>query len=116
MFVSGKNTASSLNIYTVARRTVTSTISGSGNVEPQLQSNVNFKVAGTLTEIDVHVGDHVSAGQKLAAIESSAQKNAVDQAAANVATTEANPKAVHTQVTHNEVTRHNASGMWHEHD
>src|SRR5438552_2329739 len=104
MFVSGKNTASSLNIYTVARRTVTSTISGSGNVEPQLQSNVNFKVAGTLTEIDVHVGDHVSAGQKLAAIESSAQKNAVDQAAANVATAQANLQAVVTPVTQNQVT------------
>jgi len=105
MFVSGKNTASSLNIYTVARRTVTSTISGSGNVEPQLQSNVNFKVAGTLTEIDVHVGDHVSAGQKLAAIESSAQKNAVDQAAANVATAQANLQAVVTPVTQNQVTQ-----------
>jgi HlyD family secretion protein len=105
MFVSGKNTAGSLNLYTVARRTVTSTIGGSGNVEPQLQSNVNFKVAGTLTEIDVHVGDHVSAGQKLAAIESSAQKNAVDQAAANLATAQANLQAVVTPVTQNQVTQ-----------
>src|SRR2546427_11562587 len=94
MFVPSKNTASSLNLYSVVRRTVTATISGSGNVEPQAQSNVNFKVAGTLTEIDVHVGDHVSAGQKLAAIESAAQQNAVDQAAANLATAPATLPAV----------------------
>src|SRR5437870_11922918 len=105
MFVSGKNTASSLNIYTVARRTVTSTISGSGNVEHQVPSNVNFKVAGTLTEIDVHVGDHVSAGQKLAAIDSSVQQAAVDQASANLATAQANLQAVLTPLTQNQITQ-----------
>ena len=105
MFVPSKNTGSSLNVYTVARRTVTAIISGSGNVEPQLQSNVNFKVAGTLTEIDVHVGDHVSAGQKLAAIDSSAQQSAVDQAAANLATAQANLQAVLTPLTQNQITQ-----------
>src|SRR5438552_18515714 len=104
MFVPSKSAASSLNLYTVARRTVTASITGTGNVEPQAQSNVNFKVAGTLTEIDVHVGDHVSAGQRLAAIDSTAQKNAVDQAAANVATAQANLQAVVTPVTQNQVT------------
>ena len=105
MFVPSKNTASSLNLYSVVRRTVTATISGSGNVEPQVQSNVNFKVAGTLTEIDVHVGDHVSAGQKLAAIDSAAQQNAVDQAAANLATAQANLQAVLTPLTQNQITQ-----------
>jgi len=105
MFVPSKNTGSSLNVYTVARRTVTAIISGSGNVEPQLQSNVNFKVAGTLTEIDVHVGDHVSAGQQLAAIDSSAQQSAVDQAAANLATAQANLQSVLTPLTQNQITQ-----------
>ena len=105
MFVPSKNTGSSLNVYTVARRTVTAIISGSGNVEPQIQSNVNFKVAGTLTEIDVHVGDHVSAGQQLAAIDSSAQQSAVDQAAANLATAQANLQAVLTPLTQNQITQ-----------
>ena len=105
MFVPSKNTASSLNLYSVVRRTVTATISGSGNVEPQVQSNVNFKVAGTLTEIDVHVGDHVSVGQKLAAIDSAAQQNAVDQATANLATAQANLQAVLTPLTQNQITQ-----------
>ena len=105
MFVPSKNTASSLNLYSVVRRTVTASISGSGNVEPQLQSNVNFKVAGTLTEIDVHVGDHVSSGQKLAAIDPSAQQAAVDQASANLATAQANLQAVLTPLTQNQITQ-----------
>src|SRR5256886_14566093 len=105
MFVSGKTTASSLNIYTVARRTVTASISGSGNVEPQLQSNVNFRVACTLTEIDVHVGDLLSSGQTLAAIDPSAQQAAFDQASANLATAQANLQAVLTPLTQSQITQ-----------
>ena len=105
MFVPSKNAASALNLYSVVRRTVTASISGSGNVEPQLQSNVNFKVAGTLTEIDVHVGDHVSSGQKLAAIDPSAQQAAVDQASANLATAQANLQAVLTPLTQSQITQ-----------
>jgi len=105
MFVPSKNAASAMNLYSVVRRTVTASISGSGNVEPQLQSNVNFKVAGTLTEIDVHVGDHVSSGQKLAAIDPSAQQAAVDQASANLATAQANLQAVLTPLTQNQITQ-----------
>ncbi|HEV3404959.1 MAG TPA: hypothetical protein VG364_00045, partial [Candidatus Dormibacteraeota bacterium] len=46
MFVPTKNAGNALNLYTVARRTVTASVIGSGNVEPQQQANVNFKVAG----------------------------------------------------------------------
>ena len=103
MFVPSKSAASSLNLYTVARRTVTASITGTGNVEPQAQSNVNFKVAGTLTEIDVHVGDHVAAGQRLAAIDSTAEQNALGQAEANLATAESNLQSVETPLTQNQV-------------
>lgn len=80
IFVPSKNTSSALNLYTVARRTVSASVTGSGNLEPVAQANVNFKVAGTLTEIDVHVGDRVSAGQTLARIDSTVEQNAVSQA------------------------------------
>jgi len=105
MFVPSKNAAGALNIYTVARRTVTASITGTGNVEPQAQSNVNFKVAGTLTEVDVHVGDHVSAGQNLAAIDSTTEQNALGQAEANLATAESNLQSVETPLTQNQVTQ-----------
>ena len=105
MFVPAKNAASALNLYTVARRTVTASVTGSGNVEPQQQANVNFKVAGTLTAIDVTVGEHVTAGQTLATIDSSAEQTALDQANANLATAEANLQSVQTPLTQNQITQ-----------
>jgi len=105
LFVPANNTASALNLYTVARRTVTATVLGTGNVVPQTQANVSFKVAGTLTGIDVHVGDHVSAGQTLATIDSSFEQNAVQQAQANVLTAEANLQAAETPLTANQITQ-----------
>ena len=103
VFVPSKGTGNQLSLYTVARRTVTASISGSGNVEPQAQANVNFKVAGTLTEIDVSVGQHVSAGQKLAAIDSSAAQTALAQAEANLQTSQANLQAVQTPLTASQI-------------
>lgn len=105
VFVPTKNAGNALNLYSVTRRTVTSSVTGTGNVEPQAQANVNFKVAGILTEIDVHVGDHVSAGQKLAAIDSSAEQVAVSNAQANVATAQANLQAALTPLTQNQITQ-----------
>jgi len=103
VFVPSKNAANALNLITVARRTVTASVTGTGNVEPQAQANVNFKVAGTLTEIDVRVGDHVTAGQRLAAIDSTAQEVAVSNAQANVATAQANLQAAQTPLTQNQI-------------
>lgn len=103
MFVSTKNTGSALNLYTVARRTVTASVTGSGNLVPQAEANVNFKVGGTLTEVDVTVGEHVTAGQQLAAIDSAPQQAALAQAQANLATAEANLQAVETPLTSNQV-------------
>ncbi len=105
MFVSTKNAASALNLYTVARRTVTASITGSGNLVPNVQANVNFKVAGTLTAIDVHVGDHVSAGQTLATIDSSVEQAALAQAQANAATASANLQSVQAPLTQNQITQ-----------
>jgi HlyD family secretion protein len=103
MFVGTKNAANALNLYTVGRRTVAANITGSGNLVPQAEANVNFKVAGTLTEIDATVGQHVTAGQKLATIDSSPQQALLAQAQANLATAQANLQAVLTPLTSNQV-------------
>jgi HlyD family secretion protein len=105
VFVSTKNAGNGLNLYTVARRTVTASVTGSGNVEPQQQANVNFKVAGVLTNIYVTVGEHVSAGQTLATLDSSAEQTALDQAKANLATAEANLQSVETPLTQSQITQ-----------
>ena len=105
VFVPTNKAGNALNLYTVARRTVTSSVTGTGNLEPQAQANVNFKVAGALTEIEVRVGDHVTAGQKLAAIDSSAEQVAVANAQANVATAQANLQSALTPLTQNQITQ-----------
>ncbi|HET7418841.1 MAG TPA: biotin/lipoyl-binding protein [Candidatus Dormibacteraeota bacterium] len=105
MFVSSKTAGSSLSLYTVARRTVTASITGSGNLEPQSQANVNFKVAGTLTAIYVHVGDHVSSGQTLATIDSSAEQTALAQAQANLSTAQSNLQSAETPLTQDQITQ-----------
>ncbi len=74
IFVPAKNTGTSLNLYTVGRRTVTASVTGTGNLVPMTQSNVGFRVSGILTEVDVRVGDHVTTGQVLAKIDSTAQQ------------------------------------------
>jgi HlyD family secretion protein len=99
VFVGAKNTASAVNLYTVARRTVTATVTGTGNLVPMQQANVSFKVSGTLTEVDVHVGDHVSAGQVLARIDATPEENALASAQANLAIAQANLQSAETPLT-----------------
>jgi len=99
IFLPAKNTGSSLNLYTVARRTVTASVSGTGNLVPMAQANVTFRVGGTLTEIDVRVGDHVTAGQTLARIDSTSQQQALAAAQANLQTAQANLQSAQTPLT-----------------
>jgi HlyD family secretion protein len=99
MFIPAKNTASTLNLYTVGRRTVTASVTGTGSLVPMTQRNVGFRVAGTLTEIDVHVGDHVTAGEILARIDPTTEQQALAAAEANLQVAEANLQVVETPLT-----------------
>jgi HlyD family secretion protein len=99
IFLPGKNAGNALSLYSVARRTVTSSVTGTGNLVPMAQANVNFKVNGTLTEIDVRVGDQVSAGQVLARVDPAAEQNALASAQANLATAQANLQTAETPLT-----------------
>lgn len=99
VFVPAKNTASSLNLYTVGRRTVTASVTGTGNLVPMTQSNVSFRVSGILTAVDVRVGDHVTAGQLLATIDPTAQEQALAAAQANLQVAQANLQSARTPLT-----------------
>jgi len=105
IFVPGKNAASSLNLYTVGRRTVTASVTGTGNLVPMTQSNVNFRVSGILTEVDVKVGDQVTAGQVLARIDSTTEQQALAAAQANVQVAQANLQAAETPLTAAQITQ-----------
>jgi HlyD family secretion protein len=81
------------------RGTVTSVVSGTGSLLPAGRMNVSFKQAGVLTEVDVKVGDKVTAGQVLARIDSSTQQAALAQAQASLASAQANLQATQSPVT-----------------
>lgn len=105
VFVGTKSTSNSVNLYTVARRTVTASVTGTGSLVPAQQANVSFKVSGTLTEIGVRVGDHVSAGQVLARVDPSTQQNALASAQANLAVAQANLQSAQTPLTAAQITQ-----------
>jgi len=61
--------------------------------------NVNFKVAGALTEVDVKVGDAVTTGQVLAKIDPSTQQASLTQAQASLATSQASLQSTQSPLT-----------------
>jgi HlyD family secretion protein len=84
---------------TADRGTVTSVVSGTGSLLPAGRMTVNFKAAGTLTEVDVRVGDKVTTGQVLARIDSSTQQAALAQAQASLASAQANVQSTQSPLT-----------------
>jgi multidrug efflux pump subunit AcrA (membrane-fusion protein) len=63
---------------------VQSTTSGTGNVEAGVDDEVNFATSGTLTDVAVHVGEHVSAGQILATLDPTSADLTLAQAKINL--------------------------------
>ncbi|WP_040598796.1 biotin/lipoyl-binding protein, partial [Patulibacter medicamentivorans] len=73
-------------IVSVRRGVVQSTVSGTGNLQPAHQVDLDFQTSGRVKAIYVKAGEHVSAGQLLARIDDSSQRVAVAQAKADLAT------------------------------
>lgn len=73
---------------TAADGVVQSTVSGSGNVEPGVADDVNFQTSGTLTGIDVTVGEHVKKGQLIATLSPSAAELTLAEARTTLAAAE----------------------------
>jgi multidrug efflux pump subunit AcrA (membrane-fusion protein) len=69
---------------TVARGVVQSTVSGSGNLAPANQLDLDFATSGEITHIYVKEGQHVSADQLLATIDDSSQKVDLAEAKADL--------------------------------
>jgi RND family efflux transporter MFP subunit len=71
---------------TLARRgNIVLSASGSGTLQAANQVDLGFKTSGTLTKVDVKVGDHVSEGQVLAELDNTSQQLALVQAKQNLA-------------------------------
>jgi macrolide-specific efflux system membrane fusion protein len=69
----------------VRSATVTETVSAAGTLASSYTGAANFATAGKVTSIDVKVGDVVSAGQKLATIDSTQAAKQLQVAKANLA-------------------------------
>lgn len=65
---------------TVNYGTITVTISSSGSLKAGAEYDLNFAIAGQVSEIDVHVGQQVKAGQVLAKLNSPGLQDALTQA------------------------------------
>ena len=80
---------------TVTRGTVQSSVSASGNTSAVSTANENFATSGTLTAVNVAVGDTVTAGEVLATIDSA-------QAKANLQSAEASLASAQTTLAHDQ--------------
>jgi multidrug efflux pump subunit AcrA (membrane-fusion protein) len=69
---------------TVARGVIQSTVSGSGNLEPANQVDVDFATSGEITHIYVKAGQHVARDQLLAKVDPDAANVALAQAQASL--------------------------------
>ncbi len=67
---------------TVTSGAVAAQLHGTGIIQPVAQASVAFPISGTVTAVDVSVGSHVTAGQKLATLDATALERTVltDQA------------------------------------
>jgi HlyD family secretion protein len=97
--VLAKPAAATIRSVAADRGSVTSVVSGTGSLAPAGRMNVNFKVAGTLTEVDVRVGDKVTTGQLLARVDSTTQQASLAQAQASLATAQANLQSTQSPLT-----------------
>ncbi len=78
----------STEIVTAEKGVVQSTVTGSGNVEPSVDDDVNFQTSGTLSHVDVTSGQHVHKGQLLATLDSTTAQLSLDEAEANLTAAE----------------------------
>lgn len=74
----------STQLVTASLGTVKQTVSATGTVEPANSATASFTSSGTVTAVDVEVGDTVRTGQVLATIDDSDLQDAVDLAEASV--------------------------------
>ncbi|MGI5246438.1 efflux RND transporter periplasmic adaptor subunit [Dactylosporangium sp. CA-139066] len=77
-------TTTRTRVVAVSTGNVSQTVSASGSVASASTANANFATSGTVTEIDVKVGDVVTKGQTLAKVDPTAAQASLDTAKANL--------------------------------
>jgi multidrug efflux pump subunit AcrA (membrane-fusion protein) len=94
---------------TVTRGTVTKTVSASGNLSAKNTIGVDFSGSGgTVTEIEVKVGDKVTAGQALAKVDDTSAKQSLATATASLLAAKAQKSTTTEGLTSQEKARNQA--------
>jgi len=70
----------STQIVSAQNGVVQSTVTGSGNIQAGTSDDLNFQTSGTLSAVDVKVGQHVNKGQLLATLDPTNAQLVLDQA------------------------------------
>ncbi len=76
----GSSQQQTVQTATVHQGDLTLSASGTGTLMASAQANIGFKTGGTLTQLNVNVGDQVKAGQLLAELDDTTQQTALAQA------------------------------------
>jgi HlyD family secretion protein len=83
------NAAEGIQTVVVERGTLRASVDATGSVAPETRLELSFKSAGRVAEIMVEEGDQVEAGEVLARLETADLEQAIIQAQANLAISEA---------------------------
>ncbi len=83
-------TTTAVRTATVSRGTVEQTETASGNISPAQDENVDFSTAGTVSSVNVTLGESVVAGQLLATLDPSTAQTALTTAEGQLSTAESN--------------------------
>lgn len=91
LIIHAKTKKSSIAVaYTVANQDVTQTVIATGTVTSQANLVLGFKGTGTISQVNVQVGDKVHQGQVLMQLDESSALATIQQAKAGVVTAQAN--------------------------
>src|SRR5271169_5156835 len=83
-------TKTSYQFITVTKGSITETVSATGNTTPMKSVSLGFQNTGTIAHIYYNLGDNVSAGEVIAALNTGNLSAALEQAPANLAIAQAN--------------------------
>jgi macrolide-specific efflux system membrane fusion protein len=83
------STTSNSRVVTAQMGTVTQSVSATGNVQPASTLNVGFATSGTVSEVDVTVGQQVQAGDVLAKLDPTAAQTNMQVAQLNLTAAQA---------------------------
>lgn len=77
-------TTTRTRLVAASQGTVSQTVTASGSVASAATANANFTTSGTVTEVDVKIGDVVTKGQVLAKVDPTAAQASLNTAKANL--------------------------------